>query len=167
MIVHLLMGPARILVVALALLSPSTASWAQSANAIALAKEIITIKGSAAGFVVVVPRIIEQAKSVLLQTNPMLTKDLNEVALKLRTEYTARSAQPLNDAAKLYASKFTEQELKDTLAFYKSPAGKKVIEQEPQIFEQSMNNLDEWASKLSEEVLGRFRAEMRKKGHEL
>jgi hypothetical protein len=76
-------------------------------------------------------------------------------------------AEPLNDAAKLYAAGFTEQELKDILAFYKSPAGKKVADQEAGILEHSLSDLDAWAAKFSEEILARIRAEMRKRGHEL
>jgi hypothetical protein len=147
--------------------APAHAQQQPSANSIAMAKEIITLKGSAAGYNVVGAGVIEQSKAVLLQTNPMLSKDLNEVAAKMRTDFAARMAEPLNDAAKLYASGFSEQELKDILAFYKSPAGKKVIEQEGKIFETSMANLDTWASKFTEEVLGRMRAEMKKRGHEL
>ena len=78
-----------------------------------------------------VPGVIEQAKSVFLQANPTLLKDLNEVALKLRAEYAPRSAEVVNEVAKLYAARFTEQELKDTLAFYKSPLGRSCWSRSP------------------------------------
>ena len=97
----------------------------------------------------------------------MLAKDLNEVAARLRTEFATRSAQLLTDVARVYASKFTEQELKDTLAFYKTPLGKKLIEQEPAIMQQSMELGSNWADKFGEDVLPRFRAEMKKRGHDL
>jgi uncharacterized protein len=138
-----------------------------SANAIAMAKEIIVAKGSATLFNTIGNNVIEQSKAMLLQTNPTLTKDLDDVAAKLRSDYAARMAEPLNDAAKLYAAGFTEQELKDILAFYKSPAGKKVADQETGILEHSLSDLDAWAAKFSEEVLARIRGEMRKRGHEL
>src|SRR5262249_55447243 len=77
-----------------------------AAAAIATAKELITVKGADKLWQPLVPGVIEQAKSVFLQTNPMLSKDLNEVAAKLRTEYAARSAEVLNDIAKLYAGRF-------------------------------------------------------------
>jgi hypothetical protein len=169
MIVHSPAATARSVLLALAftaLVSPAPAQT-PSANSVALAKDIIAVKGSAAGFNVVVPGVIERVKAMLLQTNPMLSKDLNEVALKLRTDYASKMGEPLTEAAKLYASKFSEQELKTILAFYKSPVGKKVIEQEPAIFEQSMQNLDEWADKLSQDMLIKFRVEMKKKGHDL
>ena len=138
-----------------------------SAVALATAKELITVKGATALWAPLVPGVIEQAKSVFLQTNPMLSKDLNEVAAKLRTEYAARSAEVVNDVAKLYAERFSEQELKDALAFYKSPLGKKMVTEEPAILDQSMRNAQSWANRLSEEVIGKMRAEMKKRGHDI
>jgi hypothetical protein len=96
-----------------------------------------------------------------------LSKDLNEVAAKLKAEYAARFAEPLNEAAKAYAAKFTEQELKDILAFYKSPVGKKVVLEEPTIIEESLAGVNRWASTLLDEITGKFRVEMKKKGHDL
>ena len=138
-----------------------------SATAIATAKELITVKGAAPLWQPLVPGVIEQAKSVFLQTNPMLGKDLNEVAAKMRAEYAPRGAEVLNDVARLYASRFTEQELKDALAFYKSPLGRKMVTEEPNILDQSMRNAQNWANKLSEEVISKMRAEMKKRGHDI
>lgn len=171
MIVSSFARPVRAALLALAFAVLASSGQAQtpapSANAVALAKEIIAAKATTAGFETVGPAVVEKAKSLFLQTNPLLSKDLNEVAAKLRADYAARFNEPLNDAAKIYASKFTEQELKEILAFYKSPAGKKVVVQEPQIFEQSMASMDQWASTLSEEIINKMRAEMRKRGHDI
>ncbi|WP_327438534.1 DUF2059 domain-containing protein [Pseudomonas donghuensis] len=41
------------------------------------------------------------------------------------------------DMVKLYTSTFTESELKDLVAFYQSPLGKKVLEKMPQVTQQS------------------------------
>jgi len=138
-----------------------------SATAIATAKELITVKGGAKLFEPLVPGVIEQAKNVFLQANPTLSKDLNEVAAKLRVDYAPKSAEVLTDVAKLYAARFTEQELKDALAFYKSPLGRKLLLEEPNILDQSMRNAQTWADKLSEEVIGKMRAEMKKRGRDI
>jgi uncharacterized protein len=87
--------------------------------------------------------------------------------VKLRAEYAPRSAEVVNDVAKLYASRFTEQELKDTLAFYKSPLGRKLLTEEPSILDQSMRNAQSWADRLSQEVIGKIRTEMKRRGHEI
>jgi hypothetical protein len=138
-----------------------------SASAIATAKEVITAKGAAAIYDPLVPGVIEQAKSVFLQANPTLGKELNEVALKLRAEYAPRGAEVLNDVARLYASRFTEQELKDALAFYKSPLGRKLLTEEPNILDQSMKNAQVWADRLSQEIIVKMRTEMKKRGHDI
>jgi len=156
--------------IALALLLATpfgTAGAEQSPGALAAAKELIAAKGGNALYEPIVPGVIEKAKSVFLQTNPTLGKDLNEVAAKLRAEYATRTAEILNDAAKLYAARFKEQELKDALAFYKSPLGRKLLAEEPRILDESMRNAQIWADRLSEEVINRMRAEMKKRGHEI
>jgi uncharacterized protein len=53
------------------------------------------------------------------------------------------------------------------IAFYKTPAGKKVIDVEPRVLEQSMTRVQSWAERFSEDMMTRFRADMRKKGHNL
>jgi len=169
MIASSLAGGARVALLALACISLPAPAVAQqpSANAVALAREIIVVKGSGSIFDGLVPSIIEQAKALFVQTNPMLSKDLNEVAAKLRADYAARSTDLSNDLAKFYAARFTEQELKDILAFYKTAAGKKVIEEEPRIFEEGVANTRAWGDKFSQEVIARMRGEMKKKGHDL
>ena len=157
---------AGLLALVLAALSPVQAQQ-PSANAIALAKEIILVKGGNAIYDPVIPQIVNQARTIFLQANPLLGKDLGEVAAKLQAEYTPRTAELINDGATLYASKFTEQELKDVLAFYKSPVGRKVIAQEPVILDQSSANVDQWANKVAEEIIAKFRAEMRRRGKEI
>ena len=138
-----------------------------SAAAVATAKEVITAKGAGALYSPLVSGVIERTKIVLLQTNPMLSKDLNEVAAKLHAEYAPRSAEILNEVAKLYASRFTEQELKDTLSFYKSPLGRKLLTEEPAILDQSMKTAQTWAENLSQEVIAKMRGEMKKRGHNI
>jgi len=159
--------PLVALALVLATLVGSAHAQQPSATALATAKELITTKGAAAIFEPVVTGVIEQVKAVFLRTNPMLSKDLNEVAVKMRADYAPRGAEILNDMAKLYATHFTEQELKDALAFYKSPLGRKLLVEEPKILDDGMRNAQTWANRLSEEVMGKMRAEMKKRGHEI
>jgi len=157
----------RVSLLALVLSTGSALAQQPSAEAVATAKELITVKGGAAIYDPLIPGVIEQAKRVFLQTNPMLSKDLNEVAAKLRAEMSPRSAELVNEAARLYAIRFTEKELKDALAFYKSPLGRKLITEEPAALDESMRNAQNWANRVSEEVMGKMRAEMKKRGHDI
>jgi hypothetical protein len=159
----------RTVLVALAFIALPPPAQAQqpSTSAIALAQEIITAKGSANIFDPVLPNLVDRTKEMFLQTNPMLSKDLNEVAVKVRTELLPRKAELLVTAARLYAASFTEQELKEVLAFYKSAVGKKVTLTEPRILQQTFDAVNTWSDKISEEIISKMRAEMKKKGHDL
>jgi uncharacterized protein len=150
------------------LFTASSASAQQpTPAAISMAKEILDVKGSFTMFEPIVPGVIETAKNVFLQQSPNLQKDLNETAAALRTQLAPRTAELKEEIAKLYAVRFTEAELKDALGFFKSPLGKKLLIEEPRFVEGSLGRAQEWANRLSEDVMGKFRAEMKKKGHNL
>lgn len=138
-----------------------------SPTALAAAKELIEIKGVNTMFDVIVPGVVEQAKNTFIPTNPGLIKELTEVAAQLRNELAPRRAELINEIAKIYSERFSEQELKDAIAFYKTPLGKKLIAEEPVVGERSLQFAQGWANKLSEEVISRMRAEMKKRGHEI
>lgn len=148
---------------------PLSASAQQqpSAGAMSAASEIVDVRGAMAVFEPLIPGVVEQAKNVFLQTNPMLQKDLNEVAANIRKAMGARTAELKAEVAKVYASRFSEQELKDLLAFYKSPLGKKMLAEEANVIETTLRMAQDWANRLSEEVIVQIRAEMKKKGHNL
>jgi uncharacterized protein len=169
MIVTALTATSRAALLALALIALAAPAQAQqpSANAIAMAKEIIVAKGSAEMFNNIIPSLVDRSKTLLLQTNPLLGRDLNDVATKLRTELAPRTAELMNEMAKVYAGSFTEAELRDALAFYKSPLGKKIITVEPEVLDRTIEASNAWSEKFAEEVIGKIRTEMKKKGHDL
>jgi hypothetical protein len=138
-----------------------------SPAAIAAAKELVMLKGGANMFDPLIPGVIESVKNTYVPTNPQLIQPLNEVAAQLRKDYEPKRAEILNEVSRIYAQHFTEQELKDLVAFYKTPLGQKMITQEPIALDQSLKAAQDWASKFSDEVLQRFRAEMKKKGYTL
>ena len=138
-----------------------------SAGALASARELMELKGVQNLVNPVVVGVIEQTKGGILQTNPGLSKDLDEVGAQLRAEYQPRIAEVTNEIVKLYAQRFTEQELKDAVAFYKSPAGRKILTEEPKILDESYARIQQWANRMQEEVTTRVRVEMKKRGHNL
>jgi hypothetical protein len=135
--------------------------------AIASAKELLTLKHANAMYANAVPGIVERTKTTLLQSNLNYQKDLNEVALIVAKSLAGREKEIGDGMAKIYASHFTEQELKDLVTFYKSPLGQKLLAEEPKAIEASMGFMNQWAQKFAEVVNGAFRSEMRKRGKEI
>jgi len=148
-------------------LAGAARAQAPSPAALAAAKELVSLKGGGAMFDPLIPGVIESAKNQFLPTNPNLAGPLTEVANQLHKEYAPRRAEIIDMVAKIYAQHFTEAELKDIVAFYKTPAGKKMLAQEPIAIKQSLDAAQEWANEFSDTVLQRFRTEMQKKGHKL
>ena len=137
------------------------------ASSVTLAKELIVLKGGNLMFGAIVPGVIENAKNTFLPTNPNLNKELTEVSGKLRQEYSSKTDELMTEVAKSYAARFTEQELKEIVAFYKTALGKKLLVEEPLAIESGFAHAKEWANTFSNEVLARMRSEMKKKGHDL
>jgi uncharacterized protein len=147
---------------------PTPAPVAQpSPTAILLARQLVEIKGVKQMFAPIVSGVIEKAKEAYMQTNFMWQKDLNEVALNMRKELDPRSAELVDATARDYASHFTEAELKGLIAFYQSPLGQKLLVEEPEVVDESMKYAGTWADKLSDDVMVKMRAEMKKRGHDM
>jgi uncharacterized protein len=147
--------------------APTAQAQQPSANAQKIAREIIDLKNTNMLFAPMVPGVIERVKGMLGQTNPAARKDLDVVAASLNKAFAPRVNDLMNEVAALYASSFTEAELKEILTFYRSATGKKVIAEEPQIFDDAIAGLKGWQEKFAEEVIARFRAEMKKRGYDL
>jgi uncharacterized protein len=158
---------APVAVIAWQLLAGPALAQQPSAAAIAAARELVELKGAGQMFDPIIVNIVEQTKGALLQTNPQLNKDLTEVSIALRGEFLPRSKELLAEAAKFYAQRFTDAELKELVTFYKSPIGRKMVTQEPQALDETFKYVEQWTTRVGEDVMNRYRAEMKKKGHNL
>ena len=165
--------PAACLAFALALGAvPATAQQpaapaAPSAASIAAAREILTLKNASAMYANAVPGMVEKVKGTLIGQNLNYQKDLNELAPIVAKQLAGREQEIGDGMVGVYAGEFTEQELKDLVAFYKSPLGQKLITNEPKAISLSMQVMNAWAQNFSEVVASAFRAEMKKRGKEM
>jgi uncharacterized protein len=153
-----------VLGIMLAAAGMSTQAQQPSASAMATAKELITIAGATTLFTPLIAGVVEQAKNLYLQQDPSLAKDLNEIATQLRNDLQPRFTELTDEVARLYATNFTDQEL---LTFYKTASGKKLLSEQPKLVDSSMKFAQEWANKLSDQVVVKMRDELKKRGHAL
>jgi hypothetical protein len=150
--------------------APQAAAPAQprsTPGAIAAAKEILAMKSANTMYANAVPGMVEKTKTALIAQNLNYQKDLNEVAPIVAQQLAGREKEIGEGMAQIYASEFTEQELKDLATFYKTPLGQKLIVAEPRAIGLSMAFMNSWAHEFSETVMGAFRAEMRKRGKDI
>jgi uncharacterized protein len=154
-------------VIALVAFTVGATAQQPSAAAMQTAKEIVDVTGATALFNPLIAGVVEQAKNLFLQQNPGLGKDLNEITAKMRADLAPRFSELTDEVAKLYTAHFSDAELKQVLAFYKSPIGMKLIAEQPKVGEESLKFAQDWANKLSDQVTANMRDELKKRGHAL
>jgi hypothetical protein len=159
---------ALVALAAVGIAAPAPAQSPQpSANSILIAKQIVQLKGVQQMMDPIARGVVEKVKNVVMQTNFMWAKDINEVTAQMHKEFDGRSSEMVDTAARAYASHFTEPELKQILTFYQSPVGQKMVVEEPKAIEDSMSGAATWADNLSVDIMNRMRAEMKKRGHDM
>jgi hypothetical protein len=67
----------------------------------------------------------------------------------------------------IYDANFTGEEIKQLLAFYESPVGRKIVSQQPAMLQQIFAVSQVWGQKISERVAARIRAHAKQKGYDL
>src|SRR5262249_57024173 len=97
-------------------------------------------------------------------TNARLARDMDLVAQKIVGDLAPGKAEVQQELARIYAEHFTEQELKDALAFYKTPLGQKLVSEEPKVLDDSLKAADVWSAKFAEEVVNKVRAQVKARG---
>ena len=158
----------RLTMVAAALvLSGQAMAQQPSQAALKTAAEITRLTGANELFAPLIPGVIEQARLFFVQQDPTMTNDATEIANQLRKDYEPRLQEVYSKVVEIYASHFTEQELKDLVAFYKSTLGQKLLSTEPKAIQMSMAYMNQWAQSFADQVSGEFRAEMRKRGKQM
>ncbi|WCS28011.1 DUF2059 domain-containing protein [Methylobacterium sp. NMS14P] len=133
---------------------------------LALAREVMLSSGIARSFDSVLPAFADQIRKQAV-TRPELSKDLDEVLASLQPEMELQKQRMIDIAARTYASKFSETELKEIATFFRSPAGKHYVEAQPQLLDEMVQEMQDWTQDVSEYVMVRVRAEMGKRGHQL
>src|SRR6202790_4015951 len=115
-----------------------------SPAAIAAAKEILAMKSASAMYANAVPNIVQQTKDQLLQSNLNYQKDLNEVAVIVAQKLAGKEKEIGEGMAQIYCNEFTDKELTDLVAFYKSTLGQKLLSSEPRAIQFSMSYMNGW-----------------------
>lgn len=138
-----------------------------SAAQLQLARDLVAANGEARAFDGVIPNLVDGAAASFLQTNPDLAKQLREVAILVRPEFEKRQGEIIDLLATAYAVRFTETELKEATAFYRTPTGVKLVQDRPVIVQEAVQGIQAWGAQLNALAVERVRMEMKKRGYDL
>ena len=113
------------------------------------------------------PIFLDEAKRTFVRTNPELSGDLDQAIKTLTPEFEQRREQLLDEIARAYAARFSEQELMEIKTFYETPTGAKLVKALPGILQESYDKTNAWSRQMSQDVVTRLREELKKKGHDM
>ena len=149
---------------ALILLSAPAKADEPSPAAIQGANRLIAELGLIQSLNVVVPVLFGEFEKNVVATRPELKDPLHQVLVSLVPEFQKGEPAVLDDVAHVMASKLTDTEIKEVLAFYESPTGKKFVAAEPAFVNELQVAGSNWRQKLADDLLPRVREELKKKG---
>ena len=102
---------------------------------------------------------------VLVQQDPALTDPVIEAIDAAYAEYLDRKSELYNQFARIYAMRFTQEELEEILAFYNGEVGQKLLANNPGINQDLQIVLGVWKNNTESEFLARVRAILREEGY--
>ena len=137
-----------------------------TATQVDLSKKILISVGLKSSMDQIVPAMLGQLQSQLGQMHPDQRKPLHETLVALLPEFQQGEDAVFTDTARALAGRLSEDELKQTLDYFDSPAGKKYTAAQAPVLEMLASSGGLWREKLSKIMLDRTREEMKKKGFE-
>lgn len=165
----------RALAVCAAVTALSLPVMAQSTSpaSLALAREVMNVTQTTAQFESILPAMMRQIQVQLTSTNLLIAgdkkaqADLIEVSKGVEQEMIADRGTLLEDIAKIYTQRYSEAELKEIAAFFKSSVGQKFVTSAPLMIRDSSQAAENWGARIGPKAAERIRAEMKKRGHQL
>ncbi len=117
------------------------------------ARELVEISQAGQIMNQMLDAMLPNMMNIALGQNPSLTEEQKEKIRTLTSEgFKERFPEFLDLTALLYAELFSEEELRDILAFQQSPTGQKVISLMPRITTESMTYGQIMGQQVAEEV---------------
>ncbi|ANY77522.1 hypothetical protein BB934_04175 [Microvirga ossetica] len=148
------------------LAGPAFAQTQPSPSHLALARDVAISSGMSRSFDAMSEPFLQQLQQMNV-TRPEIRTDLDQVVAMLRPELEQQKQKMIDNAARAFASRLTEAELKDVATFYKSPAGVKYVQIQPGVLDDIVRDLATWSQQTAQFVMTRAREEMSKRGHQL
>jgi hypothetical protein len=145
---------------------PASAQQAPTPEHLKAAREVVVLSGLSQSIESLYAEFVGNVRASLA-TRPELKKDMEEVLTALKAEADLRRDEMLDSSTRIFASKMTEADLKEVMAFFNSPVGQRYNSNRTRALEEIYVVLEPWSTATSNRLFDLFQAEMRKRGHQL
>jgi len=152
-----------------ALIALSIPAMAQEVppDQLALARQYIDLTDRASVYEITLVEIGIGTMRAIVTQNPELVDQTDAAVGKVLEEYRDRKGELLDQFARIYAVRFTAEELRQIVAFYESPTGQKLAQANTEVNSDLQAVLQVFTNNTRPEFFAEVRAELRGQGFEL
>jgi len=131
---------------------------------LAAARSAVDAAKTFKGFDNLLPLLAQQTQNRLIRLRPDQHQVISQVVDNQSLELAARRVDLDNDVARIMAKYFTEQELNEIAAFYKTTAGAKLAELLPKASSEALQAVKGWSDRVGEELYEKSVEQLKKQG---
>lgn len=132
---------------------------------LAAARTYVDLTDNASVYEITLIEIGLNVMRIIIQQDPALADPVQEAIQTAFDEYETRKGELYNQFARIYAMRFTQEELEEILAFYNSDVGQKLLANNVTINQDMQLVLGVWEENTQREFLSRVRAILREGGY--
>lgn len=133
----------------------------------ALARKYVDLTDSAGVYEIALVEIGMGTLSQLTTQNPELAEEVDLAIGKVLETYQGRKGELLDQFARIYATRFTLEELQQIVAFYETPTGQKLASANTEVNSDLQAVLQVFTNNTRSEFFAKVRAELRAQGFEV
>ncbi|KKB12112.1 hypothetical protein VE25_08595 [Devosia geojensis] len=134
---------------------------------LALARQYVDLTDRANVYEVTLVETGIQTMRQIVTQNPEIIDQTDAAIKKILEEYRDRKGELLDQFARIYAVRFTMEELQQIVDFYSSPVGQKLATTNIEVNQDLQNVIAVFENNLNREFFAKVRAELRAQGVEL
>lgn len=126
-----------------------------------LALQLVRLSGIGRTFDELLPNIASQAKNAFIRANPQMQLGIIEMVDRTALTLVSRRRELDENLAKVWASGFTVEEMRELVEFYSSPTGQKYADLNAELLSVEMAAAQHWARSVNDELTQKVADELR------
>jgi hypothetical protein len=134
---------------------------------LALARKYVDLTDRAAIFETTMVEIAIGTMRQIVQQNPEIVDQTDTAISKALEDFKARKSELLDQFARVYAIRFTIEELQQIVAFYESPTGQKLAQANLDVNTDLQRVMQVFTNNIRPEFFAAVRADLRAQGIEI
>ncbi|NRG18600.1 DUF2059 domain-containing protein [Rhizobiales bacterium] len=111
------------------------------------------------------PLIADQTRTLFVRSNPSAAAEIDEVVNTIALEMVEQRAQLNNTIYRVWARRFSIEELNQIAEFYNSPVGQKFSEIGQELTALSVGAGKQWSDRISTQMVSQAREQLKERGY--